>query len=100
MEGGRNGWMDGRMMILKVLGGHGGPQWPREWSKDPQGCPTEGNDDARETLRTQCFGGQAPLKACVFMYILHMPKLGENWSKTEARQTLRTVWFRTHERLF
>ena len=59
-------------MMLKPLGGHGVPKWPREWARDPRGCPAEGNDDARETLRKQWFGGQAPLKTVVFMYILHM----------------------------
>ena len=64
------------------------------------GLPAEGKDDARQTLRTQCFGGHAPLKPFVFMYIFNMHKLTENWSKTEARHTLRTVWFRGHGRLF
>ena len=101
MDGWMHGWMEERiLMVLKPLGCHGVPKWPWEWSRDPRGCPAEGNDDARETLRTQWFGGQAPLKPLVFMYILHMRSLSENWSKTEARRTLRRLWFRGHGRLF
>ena len=33
-----------------------------------QECPAEGNDDARETLRTQCFGGHAHLKTFFFVH--------------------------------
>ena len=54
-------------MMLDPLDGHGAPKLPRDPSRDPRGCPAEGNDDARETLRTQWFGGQAPLKPLVFL---------------------------------
>ena len=59
------------MMMLKPLGGHGVPRRPREWSRDPRGCPAEGNDDARETLHTMVWRTGASETIGFHVYFAH-----------------------------
>ena len=62
------------MMMLKPLGGHGVPKWPREWPRDPRGCPAEGNDHARETLaHTMVWRTGASETIGFLVYFAHAP---------------------------